>query len=702
MRKKNMSEPTMTIHTKAATDDIYDIFNAPLKQAVSEDVENGYESDDYTTDAESVDATRQIESEHGDEDGDEGDDDAKSASEWSEFSMHRQDHDFVEPAARIQDSIMSDPDHEADVTPIVHDHLTGQEDDFHTPDSPPKSRTTFVPIPPEDYDPPTRPYRDPVEMANNRLPFMTPITERTETGLDVETRAYHYKTPCKRDANQLMGDYEEDLEPLSSPLREIVEEDEEEAPMPRVPTTLQPKVAAQPVPRNMLGNKAVLGNKVLGNKMALGAKVVPKKGPIILDKLCNPLDNKVRAEIMSSAQPPMSSYRGFYDHREENYERGAEIRKFVKALQARGPKAERNGSLPAPVNIELPDVDTTYGVRRMLGEGAFAPVYLVENTNPDGGENDENAAVMGRGTFSVNQRSHYEALKMETPPTPWEFYMMRLAHSRLGQHRAAESLTYAHELHLYKDEAFLFMPYHPNGTLLDVVNHYHAEPSGVMDEQLAMFFAVELLRTIETLHSKGVIHGDIKVDNCLLRLDPLADGETLSSQWKSNGRGGWAERGLTLIDIGRGIDMKAFVPDVEFFADWKTSEQDCAEMREARPWTWQIDYFGLAGTIHCLLFGKYIDTVRVDQGGIGKNGRRYKIRESLKRYWQTEIWGQCFEVLLNPAAHCEAEDGAKMPVLKGMRSVRENMEAWLESNSERGVGLKSLMNKLENWAKMRK
>lgn len=103
-----------------------------------------------------------------------------------------------------------------------------------------------------------------------------------------------------------------------------------------------------------------------------------------------------------------------------------------------------------------------------------------------------------------------------------------------------------------------------------------------------------------------------------------------------------------------------------------------------------------------MLFGKYIETVRCDQGGLGKTGRKYRIRESLKRYWQTDLWADCFELLLNPGSFVAAEDGASMPVLRSMRAVRERMEAWLEANCERGVGLKSLVSKLEAFARSRK
>lgn len=694
----------MTLHTKAATDDIYDIFNAPLKPAGQEEEESAdeddYESDDnYTTDAESTGTTRQIEpSEAGDDDNDE---DAKSISEWSDFSTRRHipnlDGEGDEGETERNDTRISNlndttrPEYEQELTEAL-DNINDQsrveqeqddEEDLGTPVSeefPPQSRTTFVPIPPEDYEPPTRPYRDPAEVANNRLPFMTPITERTEVSLDVTVERHEYKTPCKKESSMIIGEEDEessDLEPLSSPIREIVND-----------VIGAPKMSAPLAPKSA----GPLGKSI-------PSKALVPKGPVIKDVQCNPVDETVRSEILAKMLPPLSSYSGFHDHRNEKYERGGEIRRFTKALAKANKSGDKTWPIAAPVVIEFPGLRSTYTIKKELGAGAFAPVYLVENSAPEADENDENAIPrMGQGAFAVNHRSEIEALKMENPPTPWEFYMMRLAHTRLGlQHRASASLSYAHEMHLYQDEAFLFLPYHPHGTLLDVVNFFRAEPSAVMDEQLAMFFTIELLRTVESLHSKSVLHGDLKADNCLLRLDALPDDESLTSQWKADGSGGWSSRGVVLIDFGRGIDMRAFVPEVEFVADWKTSAQDCAEMREGRPWTWQIDYHGLAGTIHTLLFGKYIETMRCDQGGLGKSGRRYKIRESLKRYWQTDLWSDCFEVLLNPGAAAVAggEEGGKMPVLKSLKSIRERMETWLEANCERGVGLKSIMGKLE-------
>ncbi|KAH8890985.1 hypothetical protein GQ53DRAFT_794575 [Thozetella sp. PMI_491] len=724
LKKKHTSEPTMTMHTKAATDDIYDIFNAPIKPPQEEEGllgDDDYETDDYTSGGESTMTTRNISvSEAGDDEEEEDIDahvedetsDVKSVSEWSDFSTRKhipqigdgqeQDDTQVSDLIDVHDSEPSSAlpegeEEEEEIETPVHENMQ------------PKTRTVFVPIPPEDYEPPTRPYRDPFEVANNRLPFMTPITERTETSLDVTPdyeQDIHARTPSKRDDGlpPIRDDEDEDeeaddnldLEPLSSPLREVVSERS---------------------PKGKIAQPLLQKSKPLAPK-ALTAKVVPPKGPIIKESQCNPIDDSVRDAILASMQPPLSSYEGFYDHRDEKCEKGTEIRKHAKALSKAGRNStDKTGTLATQVTVQFPDTEREYSIRKELGAGAFAPVYLVENSHPDDGEaatseNDENSpvAMMGKGAFASahHRRGALEALKMEMPPTPWEFHMMRLSHARLGSHhRATASLSAALEMHLYQDDGFLLLPYHPHGTLLDVVNLFRAEPSGVMEETLAMFFTVELFRTVEALHAKQILHGDLKADNCLLRLDGITGGaggdqqSPLSGAWRADGAGGWAARGVTLIDFGRAIDMRAFTPDVQFVADWKTTAQDCAEMREGRPWTWQIDYHGLAGIVHCLLFGRYIETVRSDAGALGTS-RRYKIRESLKRYWQADIWGDCFDVLLNPGQFVGDEDGARMPVLRTMRGVRERMEAWLEANCERGVGLRSLMAKVEAWAKGRR
>ncbi len=729
LKRKISAEPTMTVHTRAATDEIYGIFSQPLKTAtplekyVDSTYESDFDDDDYTSAGEST-GTGRISgtSEFGDDETgikifEENDTGVKSVSEWSEFtaSKHvpRVDQDEGDHAHDDLDNgfvILKDNPTEGDgeinseelVTPIFPQSEQGP------------TRTRFIPLPPEDYEPPTHPYRD---ASQNRLPFMTPIVEKTESTLAPSTAYqekdyFNSKTPSLRNGHETPAIPVTDDKLLSSPFQEIINEAKTGHTGLAHSVTDLPKSKGKPhtTPRD-----------------AAVKKDAQSKGPIITDAQCNPIDDNVRKTILQHLQPPLSSYDGFFEHKNQNNGKSAEIRKFAKAVT----KMTKNSSDKTTTNLSMPPVlcfggaDRAYTIKREIGKGAFAPVYLAENASAgdeDHNEDDNVPAVMGKGKFGLKRKT-LEAIKMEDPPTAWEFYIMRQAKRRLGVSRAADSIIDAYELHLFADECFLIEEYRDQGTLLDLVNLAKADPStsssssfstaGVMDEALAMFFTVELFRTVEALHSKGLLHGDLKADNCLVRLDPVPSG--IDTDWSPrycpDGTGGWASKGLALIDLGRGIDVKAFRSGVQFVADWKTGPADCAEMREMRPWTYQVDYFGLAGVVHSLLFGKYIDTVVAERSnngaavgwgvgvGVGGTGKKsYKLKESLKRYWQVDIWTGVFDLLLNPTCHVEGEEGRKLPVLKGLRACREGMEGWLEVNGEKR-GLKGMVRRVEGSAR---
>lgn len=722
----------MTLHTKEAMEEIYGIFNQPLKnsdepnsEAHSGDESSEDDDDDYTSAGESTGTgriscatsdfgdettaadftlgTTVLDHDIDDESSSSGadDTDVKSVSAWSDFTEskhvpkdHRQDESDEVSEQSEDDSF------EEEVSGSLVEPGEQPEADLITPTSPeaPASLPTrFAPIPPEDYNPSMRPYRDPVQAANNRLPFMTPIVEKTESSLGIATAYaqkdyFAAKTPSRSKGAPVI--LEDDDEPCSSPFSDLLGSVidgpgkvaklalREAKPVPRTETIEEPK--RKPLPAK-----------------EPAARPAKPNGPIIKDTQCNPVDESIRRVILQEIQPPLESYDGYYADTEESYSKGADIRKYTKAVSKMSKNANDKTmtNLAVCPTLKFPGTDRTYSVKRELGKGAFAPVYLVESKVPEDTDDDENQPVqMGKGDFGI-KRHAFEAIKMEDPPTPWEFYIMRQAKRRLGVSRPADSIVSAYEMHMFKDECYLVEEYCDQGTLLDLVNLARAE-NGVMDEQLAMFFTIELFRTVEALHSKGIIHGDLKSDNILVRFDALSKDENWATEYKRDGCNGWASKGISLIDFGRGIDMKAFTPSVQFIADWPTTEADCAEMRELRPWTYQIDYHGLAGIVHNLLFGKYISTVADRGATLGAGATKtYKIKESLKRYWQTEIWGECLDLLLNPLMHLEGEEGRKLPVLRGMREVRERMESWLESNCEKGVGLKALVRRMEEAVK---
>ena len=714
VRRKSTREPTMTMHTRAATDEIYSIFNQPLKAETEEEADSfcgsDYEDDDCDGDSTGTGHISAASSDFADEETQtfhKSYDDTDYAnttraesvdgdgSDWTEFNPDRDIPD-IENAEVTSHSVVSD-----------------EAEGSSTQGTP--ERKGFVPEMPEDYAPPWGTYRDPAVMAQNRLPFMTPIVERTESIPSLTTARksiYNTKTPSKprSPANNFL---------LSSPLGT------------NTPYGDHTVESAADVPFSPMAFKAL-------------APKLRRREPIIRDAQCNPTDKGIRNTILNSLEKPLATYTGYHGHVEDsNY--ASMIQKFVKTSTRRS-KSGGDDAFDTPI-LEFPGAERSYIIRRELGAGAYAPVYLAESVDSlesydsdsdDGRTPNGKTSQLRKSNAYETPRFPFEAVKVENgPSSAWEFYMIRTAYSRLRQStdhsRAIDSIVRAHELHVHQRESFLVEDYRGQGTILDLVNFVRNETinpnhtsEGGLEEVLAMFFSVELFRTVEALHANGVLHGDIKADNCLVRLDEhnpneppskalslldLGADETAfdpreSIHYSPSGSYGWQQKGLALIDFGRSIDMQAFSPGVQFIADWETGTHECNEIREMRPWTHHIDLYGIAGVIHVLLFGKYIESTATDGNSGNPSSRTYRIRESLKRYWDRELWAGVFDLLLNPGAErwqrIERENGVDaglssapiLPVLHSMRYVRRGMEEWLLANAEK-KGLALQIRKIE-------
>ncbi|KAK1325446.1 3-phosphoinositide-dependent protein kinase 1 [Acorus calamus] len=135
-----------------------------------------------------------------------------------------------------------------------------------------------------------------------------------------------------------------------------------------------------------------------------------------------------------------------------------------------------------------------YQIKGCSGQGAFARVYKAfENSNPD----------------------DVVALKIQTPPFPWEFYMYRQLDMHISDDKRS-SFGVAHRLHAYADWSILVCDFKAHGTLQDAINSYLVT-GHCMEEELCIYYTLEMLHMLETLHSVGIIHGDFKPDNLLVR-----------------------------------------------------------------------------------------------------------------------------------------------------------------------------------------
>lgn len=631
----------------------------------------------------------------------------------------------AEPQHTVEDCNNKDPDD--NVSTPVDDVFTGHREIPNTP--------LFVPIPPEDYEPtPMRPFRDPAFVAQNKLPFMTPIVERTESSLAPSTifndpdyfnsktpsRSAHgdYDSPSKLTLENLLmsSPQQADQTPSSSAkrkferTRETAEEVTSSSPRQKKILGLEQKTSPVKIKLDETSVASLISTAEAPAKAVVQAPVVVRKGPIVADLQCNPCDDAIRQQVLNSMHPPLSSYVGYHDHSTQVSNHFHALKSFAEKMAKTKTKAsprksqnEKTLTKAVPPILRFTGSTRIYAVKRELGQGAFAPVYLAESYDPeDTGDVNEEASgsASSRASTADSNRQSLEALKTESPPGTlvWEFHILRLVRQRLGYaSRSMQSIVLAHECHLYRDEAYIVLSYSPQGTLLDLVNLARSENvkcgkiAEGLDETLAMWFSVELLRTLEDLHRVGILHGDLKGDNCLVRFDPAVE---VSCLFNPEGKHGWDAKGLKVIDFGRGIDTRVFQPAAQFIADWPSCAQDCAEIRDCRPWKWQIDYHGAAGVIHSLLFGKYIETIPAASSGLGPGQKKeWRLKDNLKRYWEKDLWTEVFAVLLNP---CSVADKEEMPIQGNLRAVRMKMEKWLMDEGERGGrDLRGALRKME-------
>jgi len=396
----------------------------------------------------------------------------------------------------------------------------------------------------------------------------------------------------------------------------------------------------------------------------------------------DPYTTQTLSEILAQLEVPPT-------HRDLRPAVANQLDKLQKCFKARG---RTSGNTPRGSNRstvgqdEVFDLDLDgdrYDILSKLGEGGFGAVFLATDVAAfqrleDEGEDSETLSKV--------------AVKVVKPAMVWESYALDLIHQNVDPF-VLPSIIKPHTLYIYGDESYLVLDYSNRGTLLEAVNRasdigighgLNGMPTTIpgMDESLAMFFAVELLRTVEGLHRAGFIHGDLKIDNCMVRLEPSPP-SGLDPHYDPSGAGGWSTKGIRLIDFGRTIDTNLFPLGQQFTTDWKVDKRDCLEMRQKHPWTYETDYYGLVGIVYCLLFGKYMEMPVLKEDADGRVIQ--KLPATLRRYWRVDIWEAFFDMLLNPH-----QFGTELPIADELFSMRRIMEAWLVDNSAKNTRKLSL------------
>ncbi|XP_067272708.1 mitotic checkpoint serine/threonine-protein kinase BUB1-like isoform X1 [Pseudorasbora parva] len=303
--------------------------------------------------------------------------------------------------------------------------------------------------------------------------------------------------------------------------------------------------------------------------------------PVCVNLVPDPWDEELIASLLSGLEPPLSAH--------------PNLTIWSCGLPTITPK----------MTVQIPG--ESLRVDFVLGRGAFATVYQATN-------------------LTTSQKL---CLKVQKPANPWEFYMASQLKARL-QPSVLHLFSSISSAHLFTNGSVLIGDLYNCGTLLSAINLYKSRSEKLMPQPLVLYFSILILHMVEQLHQAHIIHADIKPDNFLLG-ERFLENDCFDPDH--------LDHGLALIDLGQSIDMTLFPECTAFTARCMTSGFQCVEMLSGRPWSYQTDYFGIAGTVYCMLFGTYM-TVK-EEGGI------WRTNGVFKRNVHAELWLDFFQSLLN-------------------------------------------------------
>ncbi|CAB4064688.1 BUB1 [Lepeophtheirus salmonis] len=329
--------------------------------------------------------------------------------------------------------------------------------------------------------------------------------------------------------------------------------------------------------------------------------------PTVYD-LSNPFNEKVQRDILRSLKTPLTERHGF---------------SYSEELM---PKISSNSVVKIGKQF--------FGIKSFVGEGAFGKIFKAVRHN-----NKVNDTICEMNLI----------FKVQKPSREWEFYICSEVQKRSANYGSFMSIPRCYS---FMNGSIFASEYLP-ASLLDILN---TNSKKMADEIFAIFFIIQICELVQRLHDARIIHADIKPDNIMLREKPFLNQEAKSA---SEMFPRTENPCLQLIDFGRSIDMSLCKEGTSFTHVFKSKGACIPEMLSGNPWSYQIDYFGIAATAYCLKFGSYMKLV--EKNGIFTHSGHYK------RWWNINLWKEFYHEFLN------IEDGSKLPNLKLWKSKFEDV-----------------------------
>ncbi|XP_040267520.1 mitotic checkpoint serine/threonine-protein kinase BUB1 beta isoform X2 [Bufo bufo] len=221
------------------------------------------------------------------------------------------------------------------------------------------------------------------------------------------------------------------------------------------------------------------------------------------------------------------------------------------------------------------------------------------------------------------------ALKVDSRPLPWDFYIVQQLKERLGEgfmtHFVEQSDCYLFQdgcVMLYKDVGLF--------SVQDIIQN----PNAVMEE-VAILLVYNLLSLVEKLHTADIVHGDLRPETLLLDVGifDLSSCTDMSTFFK-------------LIDFSHSMDMRRCPTlTAQAFPIAPTEHGQQILSPQASPY--QVDLLGIASMVHLMIFKKPLQ--------IQQNDSSWNITKEVPGLWNKSLWNTFFSKILNSSQGSTAE-----------------------------------------------
>lgn len=115
-----------------------------------------------------------------------------------------------------------------------------------------------------------------------------------------------------------------------------------------------------------------------------------------------------------------------------------------------------------------------------------------------------------------------------------------------------------------------------------------------------------------------------------------------------------ATRLITLNDFSTSIDLRLIDQKKMIVGTFDSILYPCPEMREGKPWKYNVDYYAGAATIYFLIFQSEMDT------SANLNNVLSSIKSKISSTWNLNLWVEVFKTLL---IHSSIDQTNMVPVI---------------------------------------